>query len=118
MQALISAFVNDPELAHIPSSSLPYLRQAFFVCAGCDFVSFFNGLGKASFLATLFEYSKYICAKSEHIPGRGHAGCCLYGSKSLSLPTLEWQWMKQPDSATIVVDWDSDDHLSLVQVLR
>ena len=30
---------------------------------------FFNGLGKASFLATLFEYSKYICANSEYIPG-------------------------------------------------
>ena len=69
MQAPISAFVNDPELAHIPSSSLPSVIQALFVCTGCDFVSFFNGLGKASFLATLFEYSKYICANSEHIPG-------------------------------------------------
>ena len=39
------------------------------MCTSCDFVSFFNGLGKASFLATLFEYSKYICANSEHIPG-------------------------------------------------
>ena len=41
LQALISAFVHDPELAHIPSSSLPSVIQALFVFTGCDFVSFF-----------------------------------------------------------------------------
>ena len=69
MQALINAFAHDPELAHIPSSSLPSVMQALFVCTGCDFISFFNGLGKASFLATLFEYCKFICAASEYMPG-------------------------------------------------
>jgi hypothetical protein len=69
MQALISAFHNDPELAHIPSMLQASVMQALFVCTGCDFISFFNGLGKASFLATLFEYCKFICANNEQLPG-------------------------------------------------
>ena len=35
--------------------------------------------------------------------------------ESLSLPTLNGNGWKHPDSATLVVDWDSDDNLSLVQ---
>ena len=69
VQALIHAFTNDPELAHIPSHDLPSLIQVLFVCSGCDFISFFNGLGKASFLATLLEYSNFICANNENIAG-------------------------------------------------
>ena len=69
MQALISAFNNDPELAHIPSTSLPSVMQTLFVCTGCDFISFFNGLGKASFLSTMLEYSKFICGNNEQCPG-------------------------------------------------
>ncbi len=69
MQALINAFNNDPDLATIPSLSLPSVIQALFVCTGCDFISFFNGLGKASFLATLLEYSEFICGNNEQYPG-------------------------------------------------
>ena len=61
MQALIKAFSDDPDLALIPSSLAPAVTQMLFVCTGCDFIFFFNGLGKASFLATLFEYSEFIC---------------------------------------------------------
>ena len=69
MQALIKAFTDDPDLAPIPSSLAPAVIQMLFVCTGCDFMSFFNGLGKASFLATLFEYSELICSNSSQIPG-------------------------------------------------
>lgn len=204
-QALISALGNDPELAHIPSSFLPSVMQVLFVCTGCDFISFFNGLGKASFLATLFEYCKFICANNEQLPGTlGDAnsdgklsffrlvGCAyfrkhraaflpaypspatLYNSLKddcqsplehhiawldmmreriwsrikyeeemipsdgalarhwqrsswvLSIwkqatshhmiyPPLNGNGWKQPDHATLEIDWDSDDHLSLVR---
>ncbi len=40
MQALINAFNNDPDLATIPSLSLPSVIQALFVCTGCDFFFF------------------------------------------------------------------------------
>ena len=69
MQALIKAFVDDPDLAPIPNSLSPAVIQMLFVCTGCDFISFFNGLGKASFLATLFEYSEFICSNSTQTPG-------------------------------------------------
>ena len=55
MQALICAFKNDPDFATIPPSLLPSAVQVVYICTGCDFVSFFNGHGKATFLATLFE---------------------------------------------------------------
>ena len=69
MQALIKAFVDDPDLAPVPSSLTPTVIQMLFVCIGCDFISFFNGLGKASFLATLFEYSEFICSNNAPTPG-------------------------------------------------
>ena len=70
MQALLTAFSNDPDLAvsqiqlHVPS-----VVQTLFVCTGCDFVSFFSGYGKSSFLSTLFEYCEFISGNSTHAPG-------------------------------------------------
>ena len=46
MQALIRAFANDPDLAPIPQSVFSSVIQMIYVCTGCDFISFFNGLGK------------------------------------------------------------------------
>ena len=39
------------------------------MCTGCDFTSFFNGFGKASFLSTMFEYCGFICSGSIQAPG-------------------------------------------------
>lgn len=43
--------------------------QTVFVTTGCDYISFFNGLGKATFMQTLFEYSEFITASNTSIPG-------------------------------------------------
>ena len=67
MQALITAFGNDSDLAGIPTSLLPLAMQVLYVCSGCDFVSFFHGLGKASFLSAFFE--DFICSNSNQAPG-------------------------------------------------
>ena len=69
MQALLSAFANDPDLAMIPPSLSPSAIQVLYICTGCDFTSFFNGYGKASFLTTLFEYCGFICSNSDLVPG-------------------------------------------------
>ena len=68
IQALNSAFKNDPDLAVIPRLSVAPVMQVLFVCTGCDFVSFFNGLGKASFLNTLYDYCSFICSDSDQVP--------------------------------------------------
>ena len=69
MQALITAFGNDSDLAGIPTSFSPLAMQVLYVCSGCDFVSFFHGLGKASFLSAFFEYCDFICSNSNQAPG-------------------------------------------------
>ena len=69
MQALISAFSNDPDMASIPSSLSPSAIQVLYISTGCDFISFFNGFGKASFLNTLFEYCGFICCNDDQAPG-------------------------------------------------
>ena len=69
MKALIQAFTNDPDLATIHQSEIPLTMQVVYVCTGCDFISFFHGLGKAYFLNTLFEYNAFICSDNEQTPG-------------------------------------------------
>ena len=69
MKELIHAFTNDPDLATIPQQQIPSTMQTLYVCTGCDFISFFHGLGKAYFLNSLFEYSDFICSNSDQIPG-------------------------------------------------
>lgn len=49
MQALSSAFKNDPDLAAIPASSVAQAMQVMFVCTGCDFVSFLPDWEKLPF---------------------------------------------------------------------
>ena len=69
MQALVAAVNNDPELSVIPQPLRPSVLQILYICSGCDFISFFHGYGKASFLAALFEYCEFICSNSSHTPG-------------------------------------------------
>jgi len=59
---LLSCFKDDPELAGVEESSIPHIIQAMFICTGCDYISFFNGLGKTTFLQALFHYCQFITA--------------------------------------------------------
>ena len=34
--------------------------QTLFVCTGCDYISFFSGLGKATFLRYFFQCASFI----------------------------------------------------------
>lgn len=65
VQSLISAFT---ELSHVQLSASSVM-QTLFLCTGCDFVLVFEGIGKASFMATLFQYCDFICANNELLPG-------------------------------------------------
>lgn len=68
MNNLILALENDPDLFKILPSIRPQVLQSLYVATGCDYISFFSGLGKASFLSTLFQYATFI-AKGEDPPG-------------------------------------------------
>ena len=62
LQSLSDALKRDPDLAHIPESAIPQTIQTLFVATGCDFVSFFSGLGKPNFFKVFMEHTQFILA--------------------------------------------------------
>ena len=51
-------------MINIPSSEILLTIQALFACTGCDYVSFFVGIGKAKFFKTFFEKTNFISNSS------------------------------------------------------
>lgn len=62
---LQTALLNDPDLASIPRERLPITCQMVFIVSGCDYISYFAGLGKAAFLNVLYQYCKFITGNKE-----------------------------------------------------
>lgn len=67
---LYSALQRDPDLASLPRSQLSPVFQCLFICTGCDFVSYFKTLGKATILNVFFQHAKFI--SSSQAPGSLH----------------------------------------------
>ena len=49
-----------------PETVCPALFRCFFICSGCDYVSYFSGLGKVAFLNT-YQHAPFISRKM--LPG-------------------------------------------------
>lgn len=49
LHRLIDAMTCDPDMTHIPRTQVTAVIQAIFVSTGCEYVSFFSGIGKANF---------------------------------------------------------------------
>lgn len=62
LNALVQALHDDPDLSPIPTSWIPQAIQSLYVCTGCDYISFFVGVGKCSFMSTLCQYSSFIAS--------------------------------------------------------
>ena len=69
LNLLRSALAGDPDLAPAPANQLPKMLQTAFISTGCDYISFFSGLGKATFLRVLFQHSSFINANTTDYPG-------------------------------------------------
>lgn len=65
LQYLPKALYTDPDLHGIPIELRPQSLQSLYVCTGCDYVSFFRGIGKVSFLSTFFQYASFIAGGTE-----------------------------------------------------
>ena len=50
MTNMITALTKDPDLSEIHIQTRPQVLQSIYVATGCDYTSFFNGLGKVTFL--------------------------------------------------------------------
>lgn len=53
---LQKALDDDPDFAGIPRESLANVFRVLFIVSGCDYVSFFPGLGKAAFMNAFCQY--------------------------------------------------------------
>ena len=61
LNTMINALATNPDLAGISSSMRPQVLQTYYVCTGCDYISFFFvSIWKTSFLSTLFQYASFI----------------------------------------------------------
>ncbi len=83
LNALLDAVENDPDLSSIPVPLKPQVIQSLFVCSGCDYISFFVGVGKSSFLSAFFQYATFIAAGVDPIGSMGsislnRSDCSLY----------------------------------------
>ena len=61
MKTLIDCLQRDPDLSLLPTQALPAILQALYASTGCDYTSFFFGVGKCSFFAAFCRYSDFIC---------------------------------------------------------
>lgn len=66
---LKDALCADPELHSIPVNKCCEILQVLYVSTGCDFTSYFAGIGKTTFLKTFYRYSQFITTPGQHNVG-------------------------------------------------
>ncbi len=60
LNCLLQALQSDPDLHGVSPHLRSQALQSLYTCTGCDYVSFFVGMGKVSFLSTFFQYGSFI----------------------------------------------------------
>lgn len=69
LDALCTALHHDPDLSEVPQAFRSKWLQTLFICTGCDYTSFFAGIGKATFMRVAFQYCNIISADTQAFPG-------------------------------------------------
>ena len=57
---LVDCISRDPDMVHFDISERAGILQSAFVASGCDFTSFFYGVGKGTFFKALFQHASFI----------------------------------------------------------
>ena len=60
------ALQRDTDLATVPRRHLGGILQSIYISTGCDYISFFKGMGKATILNVFFQYADFICGPRLH----------------------------------------------------
>ena len=68
-ESLNRALSNDPDLATIPQNSHSNVIQTLFVVSGCDYISFFSGIGKATFTKHFYQHAEFITGDTHYTSG-------------------------------------------------
>ena len=61
LNSLHKALLHDHDLALIPELLRTKVLQTLFICSGCDYVSFFAGMGKVTMMRHFFENAWFMC---------------------------------------------------------
>ena len=69
LSTFVTVLQNDPDLSAIPSQLIPQIFQTIFVATGCDYISFFSGIGKATFLRYFYQHAEFISSGKDNLPG-------------------------------------------------
>ena len=69
LSAFVTVLQNDPDLSAIPPHLIPQIFQTLFVASGCDYISFFSGIGKATFLRHFYQHAEFISSGTSSFPG-------------------------------------------------
>ena len=59
LKNLTTSLQGDPDLSSVPRDLLPKMLQTLFICTGCDYVSYFAGFGKSTFLKVFFQHASF-----------------------------------------------------------
>ena len=68
LTAFLEVLRNDPDLSSIPAVNIPQIFQSLFVSTGCDYISFFSEMGKASFYRYFYQHAEFI-SSGNSFPG-------------------------------------------------
>ena len=60
LNALLEGLSRDSDLGDIPLNDRPQVLQSLYASTGCDYVSYFAGIGKCTFLSTFYQYAGFI----------------------------------------------------------
>ena len=60
--------MHDPDLSIVPKENLGAIMQTLFISTGCDYISYFKTLGKATILNIFFQHAKFISGRD--MPGK------------------------------------------------
>ena len=84
MNRLLQALRSDPDLLGLPPLIRPQALQTLYVCTGCDYVSFFAGMGKVTFLSTFYQYASFIAGGTDTCGSIGEVSLDTDSSACLS----------------------------------
>ena len=68
LNQLHQALTSDPDLSLVPPSLIDRVLQTLYICSGCDYSSFFAGIGKVTMMRCFFENAWFITGTSS-FPG-------------------------------------------------
>ena len=66
---LVHALCHDPDLARVNPNTIPEILQTMCAVSGCDYVSFFSEVGKATFLKYFYQYATFITGSKHSTTG-------------------------------------------------